>query len=171
LIAITKVRGGGSFNGLPIGNLTSQLFANLYLNELDIFAKHTLKIKRYIRYSDDFIVIHHSREYLEGLVLIIKDFIEKKLKMSLHPKKIILRKFSQGIDFLGYIVLPQHIVLRTKTKQRMFRKIMEKRFKYSDGMISKKSFNQTLFSYFGILKHCNGRGLRWQIKKIITFQI
>ncbi len=88
--------------------------------------------------------------------------------MYLHPRKIILRKFSQGIDFLGYVVLPYHIALRTKTKQRMFRKIMEKRLEYSNGRISKKSFEQSISSYFGILKYCNGRGLRLQIKRILA---
>jgi len=137
----------------------------VYLNELDVFAKHTLKIKRYVRYSDDFIVVHHNKEYLKGLIPAVQDFIKKNLKMSLHPKKIILRKFSQGIDFLGYVILPYHRVLRTKTKQRMFRRIKGKHFEYESGRISKKSFEQSLSSYVGVLKHCNSRGLRRQMKR------
>ncbi|MFA5987883.1 MAG: reverse transcriptase/maturase family protein, partial [Candidatus Paceibacterota bacterium] len=92
--------------GLPIGNLTSQLFANIYLNKLDQFVKHELKIKHYIRYTDDFVIISRDKLYLENLIEPIRSFLLDELALELHPNKIFIRKFHQGIDFLGYIVLP-----------------------------------------------------------------
>ncbi|MCX6810000.1 MAG: reverse transcriptase domain-containing protein, partial [Candidatus Berkelbacteria bacterium] len=109
--------------GTPLGNLTSQLFSNIYLNPLDHFIKRTLKEKYYIRYADDFIVLSCNRDHLASMIPIIRSFLAEKLKLELHPDKIVLRKWNQGIDFLGYIVFPHHILLRTKTKKRMLRNI------------------------------------------------
>ncbi len=99
--------------GIPIGNLTSQVFANIYLNELDQFIKHELKVKYYIRYADDFVIVADEREHLKNLTRQIDAFLKEKLKLTLHEKKIIIRKYRQGIDFLGYIVLPHVILPRT----------------------------------------------------------
>lgn len=141
--------------GIPIGNLTSQIFANIYLNELDKFIKQELKVKYYIRYADDFIILSRSREYLEELITQIGVFLKINLKLSLHEDKIILRKYNQGIDFLGYIVLPHYVLPRTKTIKRMFRKLEEKR--YSD------NFNKTLESYLGYLSHAYAYKLQREI--------
>ena len=122
--------------GLPLGNVTSQLFANIYLNELDQFVKHTLGVKRYLRYTDDFIILHESREYLKGLLSKIAEFLGNNLKLNLHPKKVTFRKISQGIDFLGYIVLPHYCVLRSKTKKRMLRKISKKYRALEGGLVT-----------------------------------
>jgi len=136
-----------SKRGIPLGNLTSQLFANIYLNQLDQFIKHQLKLKYYLRYCDDFVILGGDAQYLHNLIPFLQRFLYHNLKLTLHPNKIILRKFSQGIDFLGYIVLPWHIRLRTKTKRRMLKKICQK----------------NLPSYLGLLKHCNCYGLREKI--------
>ena len=133
--------------GLPIGNVTSQLLANIYLNELDEFAKHTLKIKYYLRYCDDFVLLSKNREELVQTVNEIVHFLHKYLKLSIHPNKVIFRKYHQGIDFLGYVVRPYCITLRTKTKKRILAKVSEK----------------NLASYLGVLKHCNG----YKIQKIL----
>jgi len=85
--------------GIPLGNVTSQLFANIYLNKLDQFIKHTVKAKHYLRYSDDFIIVHHDLEYLINLITKIGTFLSEKLCLRLHPKKVFIRKYSQGIDF------------------------------------------------------------------------
>jgi len=135
--------------GLPLGNVTSQLFANIYLNELDQFVKHNLKERYYLRYCDDFIVLGGSKEHLSELINKIGYFLANKLGLYLHPDKILVRKYHQGIDFLGYVVLPHHIILRIKTKRRMLKRI-----------ISKNSA-----SYLGILKHCNGFNLESEIFK------
>jgi len=125
--------------GLPLGNVTSQLFANIYMNELDQFAKHKLKIKYYIRYADDFIALSSMSAPLIELIPKIDNFLTTSLKLRLHPNKIIIRKYSQGIDFLGYVLRPRHRLLRTKTKRRLFNKINEK--------------NKP--SYLGLLRHGN----------------
>ncbi len=107
--------------GIPLGNLTSQLFANVYLHELDWFIKQTLCEQYYIRYCDDFIVLSQSREHLLELIDPIKEFLLTRLGLSLHPNKIVLRSWRQGIDFLGYVLKPHGVVLRAKTKRRMLR--------------------------------------------------
>ena len=153
--------------GIPLGNVTSQLFANVYLNELDQFVKHKLKVKHYLRYCDDFIILNEDVEYLKKLIVKIKDFLNKKLKLTLHPNKIIIRKYKQGIDFLGYIVLPHHRVLRTKTKRRILRKMTNKCRLLQEELITEEFFGQSLQSYLGILKHCEGHGTKMKIMKII----
>ncbi len=149
--------------GLPLGNITSQLFANIYLNELDYFIKHGLRIKYYIRYCDDFVIISSNKMYLKSIVPLISNFLKTKLKLELHPNKIIIKKHNQGIDFLGYISFPHCRILRTKTKDRMFKKINQRKEKLRYNLISEESFNQTVQSYLGILKHCNG----WKIERKI----
>lgn len=153
--------------GLPLGNATSQIFANIYLNELDQFAKHSLKEKYYLRYCDDFIFLSESENHLSDLVCKINNFLKSELKLNLHPNKIIIRKFRQGIDFLGYVTLPYHKVLRTKTKRRIFKKLKSKRQDLESGIISEESFGQSLQSYLGVLSHCNG----WKIQKKIDCAI
>lgn len=147
--------------GLPLGNVTSQIFANIYLNELDQFIKQKLKIKYYLRYCDDFIIISENEAYLRRLIPVIGDFLEKELKLNLHPDKIIIRKWRQGIDFLGYVVLPYHRVIRTKTKRRILKKIWLKHKMVREELVLEESFKQSLQSYFGVLKHCQG----YKIKK------
>lgn len=141
----------------------SQLFANIYLNELDQFIKHKLKIKYYIRYCDDFVILREDKIYLAKLIPLIDNFLKEKLKLNLHSGKIIIRKYHQGIDFLGYVVLPHYRVLRTKTKKRIFRKIKKRYQDLQDNLISEKSFNQTIQSYLGVLKHCQGYKIKKQI--------
>jgi hypothetical protein len=150
--------------GVPIGNLTSQIFANIYMNELDYFAKFNLREKYYFRYADDFIFLNNDREYLENLLNVVSKFVEEKLCLTIHPDKIFLKKFSQGVDFLGYVLLPHHRVLRTKTKQRMFKKTKEKVEEFNNGLITDSELGQTVQSYFGMLMHCEGYELKMRLK-------
>ena len=92
------------------------------------------------------------------------EFLKTKLKLSLHPNKVTIRKYRQGVDFLGYVILPHYITLRTKTKRRVFKKINQNLEKLKSGLMSKKSFKQSLQSYCGVLKHCCG----YKIKKVIN---
>ena len=138
--------------GIPLGNVTSQLFANIYLNQMDQFIKHNLKVKYYLRYADDFVLVHKNKDFLLKCIMAITDFLKKDLKLALHPNKVFIRKLKQGIDFLGYIVLPDSIILRTKTKKRILKKIAEINFLYKNGKISREDFNQTIASYLGVLK-------------------
>lgn len=141
--------------GLPIGNLTSQLFANVYMNEFDQFVKHDLKVKYYARYTDDFIILNHKRDALEQLIPRIRDYLMKALYLALHPYKVIITTPQRGIDFLGYVIRPYSITLRTKTKRRMLRHLSERIDSFNDGVLSDESLIQTVSSYLGVLSHGN----------------
>jgi RNA-directed DNA polymerase len=141
--------------GLPIGNLTSQLFANVYMNEFDQHMKHVLKVKHYARYTDDFVVVSNNKAYLVSLLPQIKDFLNKNLKLTIHPNKVEIRKYSQGVDFLGYLLFPHHTKVRKRTIGRMSRRIKEKTFLYRAGQLDKSRLDATLMSYLGILSHAD----------------
>lgn len=163
----------GSFSkspgkGLPLGNVTSQLFANIYLNELDEFIKHNLKVRYYIRYTDDFVIVAEQELYLRAILGALNQFSARYLQLEMHPNKIFIRKFTQGIDFLGYVVLPRHIVLRTKTKRRMFKKLFYKQSLLEQGLLEEQKFNQSLQSYLGIFKHCRGYELTTALKNLFV---
>lgn len=102
--------------GLPLGNLTSQLFINIYMNEFDWFVKHKLKVKYYIRYADDFVIISDDKIWLESLVKPIRDFLKERLELELHPGKIYIKTLASGVDFLGWVNFFDHRILRTTTK-------------------------------------------------------
>lgn len=152
--------------GLPIGNVTSQIFANIYLNELDQYVKHALKVRHYFRYADDFLIIHRDPVYLRQLLLAIQVFLADRLCLQLHPRKVEIRKFSHGIDFLGYVLLPHHHVLRTKTKRRMFKKLTFKQELLAAGVIELEQFHQSVQSYRGLVKHVNGYGLDQMVQNM-----
>jgi RNA-directed DNA polymerase len=141
--------------GLPLGNVTSQLFSNVYLNELDQFVKRTLRVKQYIRYADDFIILSRDRSYLESLLPTITKFLNDHLKLEVHPNKIVFAKWHNGIDFLGYILFPYHTLLRTKTKKRMVKNIHKNLAAKKRGDMSEDQFEQSLRSYLGVMKHAN----------------
>ncbi|MFH0951028.1 MAG: reverse transcriptase domain-containing protein [bacterium] len=152
--------------GLPLGNVTSQLFANIYLNELDQFVKRELRVKYYLRYCDDFVILHDDTDYLRRLTPIIKQWLKQKLELDLHPQKISIRKLRQGIDWLGYVTFPHYRLLRAKTKKRMIKKIKSQSQDYANGYLAGDSFNQTLQSYYGLLSH----GKCYTIKRLIQYQ-
>lgn len=127
--------------GLPLGNLTSQLLVNIYMNKFDQFLKHKLKTKYYIRYTDDFVVFSQNRQYLEEITSEIQDFLKNKLKLKLNPDKISIKTLNSGEDFLGWVNFPDHRVLRTTTKRRMFRRIKT------------NPTPETLNSYLGFLRY------------------
>ena len=109
--------------GIPLGNLTSQLFINLYLNEFDQRIKRVLKVSKYIRYADDFAIFSRDREWLESLIPKIKIFLADDLKLELHPDKVYIKTASSGVDFLGWVHFEKHRILRTNTKIRMYQTI------------------------------------------------
>lgn len=129
--------------GLPLGNLTSQLFANVYLNELDQYVKHRIKPPAYLRYADDFIVLSHDRRDLIRIVSLVRTYLFNRLQLTLHPNKIILKTVASGVDFLGWVHSTDHRVLRTATKRRMFRRLAE------------HPTPETFQSYRGLLRHGN----------------
>jgi len=142
--------------GLPLGNLTSQLLVNIYMNEFDHFVKRELGTLHYIRYADDFIIIHESRRYLENLLPSISIFLEKQLKLQLHPDKVFIKTLYSGVDFLGWVHFSTHRVLRTTTKHRMFRNIQDNR-----------GNDNAIQSYLGLISHGNARGLGRKIEELL----
>ena len=108
---------------MPLGNLTSQFFANIYLNELDYFIKHQFKAKYYLRYVDDFIILHESKEQLEIWKEQIKEFLKDKLKLELHPDKSKISPLSRGVDFVGFRNYYYYSLLRKRNIRKMKRKI------------------------------------------------
>jgi len=127
--------------GLPLGNLTSQLLVNIYMNEFDHFMKRELKVKYYIRYADDFVILSDKKGHLEELLPKISSFLNENLKLSLHPNKVFIKTFASGVDFLGWVHFPEHRVLRTTTKRRMLKNLR--------GNPKPEIFQ----SYLGMMKH------------------
>ena len=154
--------------GTPLGNLTSQLFSNIYLNPLDQFVKRELKEKYYLRYADDFVVLSCDKSHLEDLIVKLRSYLIDILDLELHPDKIILCKWSQGIDFLGYVTFPYYTVLRTKTKKRMLRKIRQNCRLLNRNEMSREKFDQVMQSYFGILSHCRSHGLLNEVNRMVN---
>ncbi|MDP2104109.1 MAG: RNA-directed DNA polymerase [Candidatus Gracilibacteria bacterium] len=145
--------------GLPIGNLTSQVFANLYLHDLDIFIKKKLKIRHYGRYVDDFILIHEDGRYLKGLIGEIRSFLSEHLGLSLHPNKIYFQPFSKGVSFLGALIKPHRIYVGKRIKTNLFveierinRMIVEDTKVLHDREIQKHILS-SLNSYLGLMQH------------------
>lgn len=157
--------------GIPIGNLTSQYFANIYLNELDKFITIQMGIVYYIRYADDFVILSENRQYLLNLIPKIKQFLKSKLDLTLHPQKIILRKFRSGVDFLGYIVFPNYILPRTKTKRRLIKKIKEKIKQYQNTEIEKGKLEATIKSYLGYLSHASTHNFKKELISMIKSEL
>ncbi len=154
---IKSFSSGHPYQGLPLGNLTSQLLVNIYLNEFDQFVKHKLKIKYYIRCADDFVFFSQDRIELENIMAMITYFLVDKLKLTIHPKKIFIKTLDSGMDFLGWVHFPYHRVLRTSTKWRMFRRLEE----------SQKE--ETVASYLGMLSHGNAIKLKNKIETKFPF--
>ena len=142
--------------GLPLGNLTSQLLVNIYMNELDQFVKHKLKIKHYIRYADDFVIFSNNKHKLKKFIRYIERFLNRNLKLSIHPNKIFIKTLSSGVDFLGWVHFPDHRVLRTATKKRMLKNL------------ACSPSEESKASYLGMLKHGNTRKLVRIVNGIIV---
>ncbi len=144
--------------GLPLGNLTSQLLVNVYMNEFDQFMKHKIKVKYYIRYADDFVVMAQDEAWLESILPRIKDFLWTRLKLRLHQNKISIRTIASGVDYLGWVHFKDHRALRTVAKRRMFRRLKD--CGYNSASVQ---------SYLGLLKHGNTSKLRDMLEFEFTF--
>ncbi|MDP2631566.1 MAG: reverse transcriptase/maturase family protein [Candidatus Uhrbacteria bacterium] len=140
--------------GLPLGNLTSQLFSNIYMNELDQFIKHAFREKYYIRYADDFVILSRNKQYLIERLYQINQYIHEQLHLQLHPNKVDLRTIASGVDFLGWVHFSDHRVLRTVTKRRMLEKVGE----------------CNVDSYIGLLKHGNTYILKQKISSLRRYE-
>lgn len=124
--------------GMPLGNLTSQFFANVYLNELDQYIKHELKAKYYIRYVDDFVILNHDKEELEENKQKIDIFLKKELSIELHPEKTRIMNIKQGVPFLGIKIFPHHKALLSRNKRKFQNKLRQLKKKYNDKNIGRE---------------------------------
>lgn len=140
--------------GLPLGNLTSQLLVNIYMNEFDQYVKQKLKEKFYIRYADDFVFMSQDKTHLENLIPKVYTFLEQELKLELHPNKVFIKTLYSGVDFLGWVHFPKHRVLRASTKRKMVRKLQG------------EPSEETKASYLGMLKHGNGHKLKKRLNLV-----
>lgn len=129
--------------GLPLGNLTSQILVNVYMHEFDMFVKQELRVKYYIRYADDFVILSDNKGYLNNLLPKISEFLQTQLKLNLHENKVYIKTYASGVDFLGWAHFPYHRQLRTATKRKITRKL--------------KGYpkRETVISYLGLLGHGN----------------
>ncbi len=137
------------------------------MNEFDQFVKHILRVEHYARYTDDFVIVSDNKDYLKELIPKLQLFLLEKLKLKIHPKKMIIIKYIQGIDFLGYVIFPHHRLLRAKTKKRIIKNLKLKVYNYKRGLISKNKLEQSIQSYFGVLSHANAYKLREFLKNQI----
>lgn len=155
--------------GLPIGNLTSQLFGNIYLGGLDNFVKYNLNCDYYCRYVDDMVIVHRDKEYLKFIIPVIRNYLKNKLFLELHSNKIYLQHFEKGVSFLGAIIKPYRIYIKNKTKGNFYNKIRfwNKYLTEKEGKLTKTDIQKILASVnscLGTMKHYNTYNLR---KKII----
>jgi len=148
--------------GLPIGNLTSQFFANWYLNPFDHFVKNTLRVKNYVRYVDDFALFSDSREFLQDARQAIEENLAT-LRLKIHPVKSQLFETRHGANFLGFRVLPDRIQVRTENLRRARRRLRRLHAEYAIGKLSLKELTQSLQGWEAHLKH----GDTWQLRQQI----
>ncbi|MBP3346876.1 MAG: RNA-directed DNA polymerase [Alphaproteobacteria bacterium] len=157
--------------GLPIGNLTSQIFANFYLNSLDRYVTEELQIEYYGRYVDDFVLIHRDKKVLLAARDKIRDFLQNRLKLSLHPQKFYLQHYSKGVRFIGAVIKPNRVYIGNRTKNNLYRKIysllpeMARGVQQTlDGLMH---FSASVNSYLGFMRHYNTYNLRSKILKLL----
>ena len=156
---IRKILINGQVNeriGMPLGNLTSQFFANIYLNELDYFVKHKLKAKYYTRYVDDFVILHNSKEQLEKWKVEIDIFLRERLKLELHPQKSTIISLSEGIDFVGFRNFWHYTLLRKRNIRKMLSKVED----YKQGKLSKEKLLESFQGWNAYAKWADSYKLR-----------
>lgn len=162
--------GGGV--GIPIGNLTSQLFANIYLHELDEYVKYRLCEKHYLRYMDDFCIFHHNKDHLRHLRIDVERFLFEKLKLQTNAKTQIFPvsvKNGRALDFLGYQMWPTHRRVRKSSISRIYRKIRFMKKQYSQGRIEAKRIQASINSWLAHASHADSLGLRKSILNKAVF--
>jgi len=150
-------------SGLPIGNLTSQVFANFYMNTFDHYLKNELKIRYYGRYVDDFIIVHNDRNYLKSLILKLSSFLHTTLHLTVHPKKIYLQHYTKGVQFLGTVIKPNRTYIASRTKGNFYTAIEKQNKIARDHKPNKEEQNMFLSSmnsYLGIMQHYKTYKLR-----------
>ncbi len=154
--------------GIPIGNLTSQFFANLYLNDFDHFVKEELRAKYYIRYCDDFVVFGNSKMILNNIKSNIIQYLET-LRLRLHENKSRVYRTTDGVDFLGYRIFPDRTFVRKGNIKRYRKKLRKMADDYREGKINLPSVNNSIQSWIGHVQHANSYRLRKEILSAAVF--
>jgi retron-type reverse transcriptase len=155
--------------GIPIGSLTSQLAANVYLDPLDHYLKEDCRVKYYARYMDDFVVLHHDKAYLRELWLDIENFVRYKLDLNLNPKTGIFPD-KHGIDFCGYRIWSTHVKPRKSTVKRAKRRLKKMARMYKSNPAILKNVRDSLQSFLGYIKHCSGHETTKSLLESVVFQ-
>lgn len=147
--------------GMPIGNLTSQETANLFLDRLDSYVKHVLKIHFYVRYMDDFCIIVKGKEEARRIFGLIEKFLREELLLDISPKSRI-QKATAPVEFVGYLLTPHGIRMRKKTTTHIKRSLRYVMAAFAIGKISYDAAMESVICYIGMCKHCNGHNMiRW----------
>ncbi len=155
--------GGANGVGLPIGNRTSQFFANVYLHPLDLWLKQQQQLTGYVRYMDDFVLFHHDKQVLKGLKRETEDFLQEKLRLSLKPSATYLNSRQNGLSFLGTRIFPGIVRLRNENLRRITRRIAVKEKWYCEGRLSEQEFLHSMNSYWAMLQYYPCEGLRQEL--------
>lgn len=155
--------------GMPIGNLTSQLFANVYLNELDQYVKHSLRIHYYIRYMDDVIILSDDKKHLHKAKEDIEIFLKSVLTLDLNNKTAI-RPTSLGVEFVGFKIWPTHRKLKKATLKKIKRRVKGLQKAYAEGLIDFDKVNASMQSYFGIMGHFNSYNFKTKLLNECVFR-
>lgn len=150
--------------GIPLGNLTSQLFANVYLHELDRFVAHNLRVRRYARYMDDWVIVGRDREELERIALRCREFLRNALRLDAPERKTSLVSVTRGVDWLGFVCFPHHRVLRPVTVRRLRRRLRARVLAYLDDGLPRERLRATFASYDGLLRCASHRQEREQLR-------
>lgn len=156
--------------GMPLGNFTSQFFANVYLDQLDQFVKHELKAKFYIRYVDDFVILHGDYKILEKYREEINDYLTKNLKIELHPDKTKIIRLDKGVNLLGYREFYYHKLLRKSNKRKFERNFIVRMNQFEKKEISREDFIGSLQGWLGYAMWANTYKLKNGLIKQISKQ-
>lgn len=146
---------------VPVGNLTSQLFANIYLDALDQFIKHELGVEAYIRYMDDFVILSPDKEQLRNWLARIEQFLREELKLEFNPKTTMLAA-KNGIDFVGY----KHRATHRKVRKDSIKRIKRTIKKCESGKITKEQLQKSIQSWTGHAGHADSYNLRKKIETL-----
>lgn len=144
----------GSDIGIPIGNYTSQYFANIYLNELDHYVKETLRIKYYGRYMDDFILLLKTKEEAKKYLVLLEKFVLEHLNLEFNSKSIYF-KSNRGLDFCGYRIYETHILLRKRFKNKVNKSLKKWKYLFKNKKLYLEKYHMSWNSYKGHASHAN----------------
>lgn len=150
---------------MPLGNLTSQFFANIYLNGLDQFVKHTLKAKYYIRYVDDFVILHTSRKELRLYQESVDNFLKETLALQLHPDKCKIITLDNGVGFLGFRIFYHHKLVRKKNMLKFEKRFKELREQHKDGLLESENLIERFEGWLAYVTHANTYKYRTNLTK------